>query len=333
MHNSRIPQPADIPRPSTREPTDVDDPPPPAALHVRRRRLRAPHVPHHLGVDVLQQKLVVGRRQRARHHPTRRRRIVHENIDPPELGHGRLDRILTGLRAGRVADDRNDAAPRGRRQRLRRLLEHAAIPRADRHVDAFARQLLCDRLADALAPARDDRDLPGQSQIHVQSPADSQAQVNSQAPSGRKTSSTSPGSEGHHASSAAGTLLLCRPTSSGPGRLEGPPGLACPFLPVGSVTRKVKPRSRLRVATMCPPCASTMERLMDNPMPSPSALLETKGSNMRSSPGPSTPAPVSVTVISMLPGFGSAVSMRSTRGPSETSAMAWQAMTCRLSNT
>src|SRR5207302_1398998 len=47
--------------------------------------------------------------------------------------------------------------------------------------------------ADALDPARDDRDLPGQSQIHVQSPADSQAQVSSQAPSGRKTSSSAPG--------------------------------------------------------------------------------------------------------------------------------------------
>ena len=29
MHNGRIPQPADIPRPSTRQPADVDDPPHP----------------------------------------------------------------------------------------------------------------------------------------------------------------------------------------------------------------------------------------------------------------------------------------------------------------
>jgi hypothetical protein len=100
-------------------------------------------------------------------HPIYPHPLVHENVDAPELGHGRLDQVLNRLRAGRVADDRHDAAPRGRRQGLRRLLEHAAIPRADGHVDAFARQLLGDRLADALASARDDRHLSGQSQIHA----------------------------------------------------------------------------------------------------------------------------------------------------------------------
>src|SRR5262249_12258851 len=39
-----------------------------------------------------------------------------------------------------------------------------------RHIDAFARQLKGDRLADALAAARDDRHLAGQSQIHVKVP-------------------------------------------------------------------------------------------------------------------------------------------------------------------
>ena len=56
-----------------------------------------------------------------------------------ELGHGRFDQILNRLRAGRIADDRHDAAPCSSREGLRRLLEHAAIPRADGHVDAFAR--------------------------------------------------------------------------------------------------------------------------------------------------------------------------------------------------
>src|SRR2546429_6578415 len=54
---------------------------------------------------------------------------------------------------------------------------------------------------------------------------------------------------------------------------------------------------------------------------------------MRSSSGPARPAPVSATLISIPPGFGSPVSMRSTRGPSATSAMASQALTSRLSTT
>src|SRR4029453_19023788 len=71
-----------------------------------------------------------------------------------------------------------------------------------------------------------------------------------------------------------------------------------PSAPVGRVKRKVAPYSSLGMAQSWPPCASTMARLIRNPMPMPPGLVEKKGSNICSPPPPPHPMPESCTLTS-----------------------------------
>src|SRR5688572_30586577 len=64
----------------------------------------------------------------------------------------------------------------------------------------------------------------------------------------------------------------------------------------------VSPLSALHVAQMRPRCASTMERLMASPSPSPSGLVLTKVSKIVATLAASTPTPRSHTVIATRPG-------------------------------
>ena len=57
-----------------------------------------------------------------------------------------------------------------------------------------------------------------------------------------------------------------------------------------AVKRKVLPPSGLGVTHSCPPCASTIERLMARPMPSPLGLVVTNGANSRVADGRVQPA-------------------------------------------
>jgi len=61
----------------------------------------------------------------------------------------------------------------------------------------------------------------------------------------------------------------------------------------GSSLWMVRPRPSLRVAQIRPPCASMIERLIDNPIPRPSGLEVTKRSNMCFSCSSFTPIPES----------------------------------------
>jgi hypothetical protein len=60
----------------------------------------------------------------------------------------------------------NDAPVRFGSQLSRRRLESLLVPRHDRHIDPFARQLPRDGFTDAPAAAGDDRLLALQSEVH-----------------------------------------------------------------------------------------------------------------------------------------------------------------------
>src|SRR5207247_10147338 len=77
---------------------------------------------------------------------------------------------------------------------------------------------------------------------------------------------------------------------------------------LGSPTWTLRPLSGLRSARIVPPCAATMDRLMDSPMPSPDVLVVTNGLKMLSRSSSLTPTPVSRTHTSTLFGVRSAVS-------------------------
>ena len=64
---------------------------------------------------------------------------------------------------------------------------------------------------------------------------------------------------------------------------------------VGKVKRKVAPRPSLAVAHNRPPCDSTMERLMANPIPLPCDLVVKKAEKICSVFSVGSPTPVSLT--------------------------------------
>src|SRR3954467_8801177 len=67
------------------------------------------------------------------------------------------------------------------------------------------------------------------------------------------------------------------------------------------VKRKIVPPPGFGSAQTRPPCASTIEREIDNPMPMPSLRVVTNGSNSRSATSGARPGPVSATEISTVP--------------------------------
>ena len=86
-------------------------------------------------------------------------RVVHEHVQAPELGHGRLDGLGTELRASDVAGDRY-AAPAFALDEARRLLRVLSLVKIDDgHICAFAREEDRDGTADAAVAAGDQRHL------------------------------------------------------------------------------------------------------------------------------------------------------------------------------
>src|SRR5260370_767526 len=65
----------------------------------------------------------------------------------------------------------------------------------------------------------------------------------------------------------------------------------------GSATQKVAPRSGLLMAHKRPPCASMIERQIDNPSPNPRDFVVTNGLNSRSSMSALIPLPRSAIEI------------------------------------
>ena len=59
----------------------------------------------------------------------------------------------------------------------------------------------------------------------------------------------------------------------------------------GNATSKIAPRGSLARTESCPPCASTMDRQIDSPMPIPPGLVVKKDWKMRSAVWGSTPGP------------------------------------------
>src|SRR6266478_7610511 len=64
---------------------------------------------------------------------------------------------------------------------------------------------------------------------------------------------------------------------------------------IGRVKWKVAPPPLLALAHNCPPCDSTMERLMANPMPLPCGLVVKNAEKIRSIFSVGNPTPVSLT--------------------------------------
>ncbi len=68
--------------------------------------------------------------------------------------------------------------------------------------------------------------------------------------------------------------------------------------PIGSITQKTAPRGSFAVAQSRPPCASTIERQINNPMPEPFDLVVSKASKMRARFAGGSPGPESLTSTS-----------------------------------
>ncbi|MNR01013.1 hypothetical protein D3C85_1168050 [compost metagenome] len=77
---------------------------------------------------------------------------------------------------------------------------------------------------------------------------------------------------------------------------------------------KAAPPSGGESAQMRPPCASTMERQIDRPMPMPSALVVKNALNSRSASSGAMPLPASRTVTCTWRDSASAVLTQSLRG-------------------
>ena len=67
---------------------------------------------------------------------------------------------------------------------------------------------------------------------------------------------------------------------------------------MGNVKQNLAPRGELSAAHKRPPCDSTMERLIDNPMPLPWGLVVKNASKICSVFSLGNPTPVSLTEIS-----------------------------------
>ena len=67
---------------------------------------------------------------------------------------------------------------------------------------------------------------------------------------------------------------------------------------IGSITQKTAPRGSFAVAQSRPPCASTIERQINNPMPEPFDLVVSKASKMRAKFAGGSPGPESLTSTS-----------------------------------
>src|SRR5437870_8841358 len=100
--------------------------------------------------------------------------------------------------------------------------------------------------------------------------------------------------------------------------------------PTGSEKWKIAPCGSFGVVQSWPPCASTIERLIDNPMPMPPGLVVKKALNTSSRCFAAMPTPVSWTVS--LTRSWSCISDRmvSSRGRPVTDAIAWMAFITRL---
>src|SRR6478735_11761346 len=85
---------------------------------------------------------------------------------------------------------------------------------------------------------------------------------------------------------------------------------------VGKVKQKLAPRGKLSAAHKRPPCASTMERLIDNPMPVPSSFVVKKGSKTLSACCGGSPTPVSLTHTMSSSSSARCALMASSRFPS-----------------
>src|SRR5712664_2527815 len=86
----------------------------------------------------------------------------------------------------------------------------------------------------------------------------------------------------------------------------------------------------LHSAGILPPCASTIDRVIDSPMPRPATLVVTKGLKMCSRSSSLTPTPVSRTHTSTVSPAPTAVSTVSRRGPCTPSDIAAFAFSTRF---
>src|SRR5262249_20946150 len=93
----------------------------------------------------------------------------------------------------------------------------------------------------------------------------------------------------------------------------------------GNETQNVAPRSELLNAQRRPPWASTIERQIDNPRPSPRDFVVTNGFNKLSGFSVVSPVPRSVTEIRMAFSAG-AVATSSPRSPGVFAAIASHAL-------
>ena len=151
MDQGRVSEPAERARVPGSKSSDVDDPTPALGLHVRRGRLGTAEVADNLGVDVGQQIVVVGLRQRPKHEASWSSRVVDQDVESSEFVDSLLDHRVHGLGAVRVSYDGDDLPSGLSGQLARRLLENVLSPGADDDVNSLFGQLSRRRLADANA--------------------------------------------------------------------------------------------------------------------------------------------------------------------------------------
>src|SRR5207245_11800340 len=93
----------------------------------------------------------------------------------------------------------------------------------------------------------------------------------------------------------------------------------------GSEKWNIEPYGAFGVAHIAPPCASTIERQIDNPMPLPPGFVVKNALNNSTRWSAAMPMPVSCTLISTSSSLSGQERIASSRGRSETEAIAWTA--------
>ena len=145
---------------------DVDDAASAASLHVGDNFPGAPHVAHHLDVDVIEP-VLVGQLHEWRGGGIHG--VVDQDIHAPKLGHGGGHQVADVIEDAGIGADRHDPAACLGAYIRRRVLQVLHAAGADGDVHALLGQRQGRGASDALAAAGYDGDLPFQRKVHVSS--------------------------------------------------------------------------------------------------------------------------------------------------------------------
>ena len=133
------------------------------SFHVGDDGAQAAHIAEELE---LKRRFPVVVRERLEHAAGSGARVVDQDIDPAQCRRGAFDERLCVRGPGQIGGDGHDFAPGLAGDFTRRFLQRFLVARADRNIDALARQAAGDHPADPGAAAGHRGGLSFELQIH-----------------------------------------------------------------------------------------------------------------------------------------------------------------------